>query len=303
LDWSGSIMEDLKSFVWAVVQVISRAKHPNQSHKGLIASSLAFKTILALVPALAILMAILANDAFTQKREQLLDQIVDMMYPVQTQTENSFFDPSEPKNLQELNQVGKQQIRISVRKFAAYSQKAGWFGFIGFLLVLFFLMRDIEHSFNLLWGVQEQRAVFHQMYRHTIFIVGMPILAIVLLTLKSWFSHLDLFRPLTHGWTFSTLIPFLTVWVVCSWMYYLIPNAKVEKGPAILSGLLISFLLDIARWLMNWYSLKIFERSHIYGALWMVPLILLWCYVSWSVVLMGAEISYLAQKHRNRHVI
>jgi len=300
-EWWWGPIEDFRSLGWAIGQVIVKARTPNQVHKRHIAGSLAFKTILALVPALAIVMAILANDAFSQKREQLLDQMVDAIYPVQTQTDKSFFDPDEPRNLKQLNQVGKQEIRISMKKFTTYSSKAGWIGFIGFFVVVFLLMRDIEHSFNFLWGVQQQRPVFAQMLRHTIFFIGLPVLALVLLTLKGWVAHWDLLRPLTHSWIFTTFLPFLMVGAACAWMYALIPNAKVERYSAVLTGLFVSFILEIARWLMNWYTLKIFERSHIYGALWMFPLILLWFYVSWTVVLFGAEVTFFVQKHRAWH--
>ncbi len=288
---------------WAVGQVVSKAVLPSQGHKRLFASSLAFKTILALVPALAILMAVLANDAFSQKREQLLDQIVDVIYPVQTQTDNSIFDPDEPKNLQQLNQIGKQEIRISMKKFEAYSHKVGFLGFIGFFIIVFLLMRDIEHSFNFLWGVQNPRPIIAQMIRHATFFIGLPLLAMLLLTFKGWFMDLNLLRPLIHGWFFATFLPFLAVATACAWMYYLIPNTKVEKRSAFLAGLLISFVLEVARWLMNWYTLKIFERSLVYGALWVIPVILLWFYISWTVVLFGAEITYFVQKHRNRHLV
>jgi YihY family inner membrane protein len=299
--WLRVLIEDFRSIVWAIGQVIAQAKGPNQVNKRHIAGSLAFKTILALVPALAIVMAILANDAFSEKREQMLDQIVDAIYPVQTQTDSTFLDPDEPKNLQQLNKVGKQEIRISMKKFAVYSQKAGLFGFAGFLIVLFLLMRDIEHSFNFLWGLEKQRPLYLQMIRHTIFFIGLPILAFALLTLKGWVSYFDMSRPLIHAWFFSNFLPFLTVAAACAWMYLLLPNTKVDKRSAFLTGLLVSFLLEMARWLMNWYTLKIFERSHIYGALWMFPLILLWFYVSWTIILFGAELTYFVQKHRNHN--
>jgi membrane protein len=112
-----------------------------------------------------------------------------------------------------------------------------------------------------------------------------------------------LVHPLDHEWFYSTFLPFLTVAAACAFMYCLVPNTKVEMRSAILAGLLISFLLAIARWLMNWYTLKIFERNHVYGALWMIPVILLWFYLSWSVVLFGAELTYFIQKHRNRHSV
>src|SRR5665213_172514 len=297
----GQLVEDFRSVGWAVGQVVSLAKNPKYGHKRFFASSLAFKTILALVPALAILMAVLSNDAFSFRRDQILDQIVDSIYPVQTQTDNSFLAPDEPQNLQQLNQIGKEEIRISMKKFAAYSRRAGFFGFIGFLVILFLLMRDIEHSFNFLWGIESPRPILSQIIRHAVFFVSLPIAAIILLTFKGWFLNLGLIRPMIHDWFYSTFLPYLTVATACACMYFLIPNTKVEKRSALLAGLLISFLLEIARWLMNWYTLKIFERNHVYGALWMIPVILLWFYISWSVVLFGAELTFFIQKHRNRH--
>jgi membrane protein len=289
---------DLKAILWATGQVLRKGSRPARGQKRLYASSLAFKTILALVPALAILMAVLSNDAFSQKREQLLDQIVDAIYPVQTQTTHSFLDPAEPQNLRELNQVGKQQIRLSVKKFAFYSQKAGFIGFAGFLAIVLLLMRDVENSFNFLWGVEKPRPILSQMIRHATFFIGLPLLAVFLLTVKGWMGSLSFFHPSFHQWLFGTAIPFGILWAACAWMYVWIPNAKVDPKSAALTGLLVAFLLETARWGMNWYTLKVFERSLVYGALWMVPIILVWFYLSWTVILFGAEVAFFVQQHR-----
>lgn len=292
------IWSDLKAILWANGQVLQKVGRQERGQKRLFASSLAFKTILALVPVLAILMSVLANDAFTQKREQLLDQIVDAIYPVQTQSTNSFLDPSEPQNLQELNRVGKQQIRISVRKFELYSHKVGFIGFLGFLIVVFLLMRDVEHSINYLWEVKKSRPLLAQMLRHATFFIGIPLMGLFLLTLKGWAGSLNLFHPSFHHWLFFTVLPFIVLWAACAWMYVWIPNAKVEQRTAIITGLLAAFLLETARWGMNWYILKVFERTHVYGALWMFPVILIWFYLSWTIILFGAEVAYFVQQHR-----
>lgn len=292
------IWEDLKAIVWASGKVLNNGNQPRRGNKRLYASSLAFKTILALVPALAIIMAVLSNDAFAQKREQLLDQIVDAIYPLQTQSTNSFLDPSEPQNLQQLNQLGKQQIRISMRKFTFFSQKVGFIGFLGFLLIVFLLLRDVEHSFNYLWEVEKPRRLLAQMVRHATFFIGFPLLSVFLLTLKEWAGSLNLFHSSFLHWMFTTGLPFAALWGACTWMYVWIPNAKVEPRSAALTGLVAAFLLQTARWGMNWYSLKVFERSHVYGALWMIPVILVWFYLSWTILLFGAEVTFFVQQRR-----
>ena len=43
-------------------------------------------------------------------------------------------------------------------------------------------------------------------------------------------------------------------------------------------------------------ALKVLERSHVYGALWMVPVILIWFYLCWTVILFGAELAFYLQK-------
>jgi membrane protein len=282
-----------------VGQVLRKSHRLKRGHKRLYASSLAFKTLLALVPALALIMAVLASDAFSQKREQLLDQIVDAIYPVQIRSDNSFLDPDEPKNLQQLNQAGKQQIRISVRKFASHAQKVGIIGFIGFIVVVFLLMRDVEGSFNFLWGVEKARPLFAQMVRHATLFIGLPLLAVLFLVLKGLAGSWNVIHPSFHHWLFVKALPFAVLWAACSWMYLWVPNAKVEKKAAVLTGLLAAFLLESARWGMNWYTLKVLEKSHVYGALWMVPIILIWFYLSWTVILFGAEVAYFIQQYGN----
>lgn len=294
------LWEDLKAIVWAGWKVLGNANRPKRGHKRLYASSLAFKTILALVPALAILMAVLSSDAFAQKRDQLLDQIVDAIYPVQTQSTNSILDPSEPKNLQQLNQLGKQQIRLSMRKFAFFSQKVGFIGFLGFLLIVFLLMRDVEHSFNYLWGVEKPRRLLAQMVRHATFFIGLPVLGVFFLTLKGWAGSLSFLHPSFHHWLFATALPFAVLWAACAWMYVWIPNAKVDTKSAALTGMVAAFLLQTARWGMNWYTLKVFSQSHVYGALWVIPVILIWFYLSWTILLFGAEVTFFVQQHRTR---
>ncbi len=286
---------DLQDLFWAVGQVFRGSRRPTKGHKRLYASSLAFKTLLALVPALALVMVVLANDAFSQKREQVLDQIVDVIYPVQIQTDSSLLDPSEPKNLQQLNQVGKQQIRFSMKKFALHSQKVGLIGFIGFVVVVFLLLRDVEGSFNFLWDVGKPRPLFAQMFRHVVFFMGLPILAVLLLVLKGWVDQWHWISSFVPHWIFSKALPFVFLWAACSWMYLWLPNEKVRRKAALLAGLAAAVLLEVARWGMNWYTLKVLERSHVYGALWVVPVILIWFYLSWTVILFGAEVAKVLQ--------
>lgn len=294
-----SLWTDLKATPWAIRQAFAKGDNQEGGKKPLYASSLAFKTILALVPAMAILLAVLSNDAFQKQRELFLDQMVDAIYPVQTTDTTSFLDPSESQNLQKLNEIGKQQIRFSVKKFAAHSQGTGFFGFVGFLVVVFLLLRDVEHSFNHLWRVHIPRKLGAQWMRHMTFFVGLPFALMILMNLKKWIESFNLLSPELNHWVFITVIPFFMLWAAVGWLYHWIPNIRVGVGAAVWAALVSTVFIGVARWGMNWYTHVVFKYSNIYGALWMFPIILIWFYVSWAVILFGVEVSfYIQQRHQ-----
>ncbi len=266
-----------------------------RAYKRLIASSLAFKSVLALVPVLAILMAVLAGEAFTEKREAILDRIVDVIYPVDNLDNDKTLDPSEKQNLREMNQVGKRQIRRSIKKFAEHSKKVGWTGLLAFAVVVFLLLRDVETSFNFLWGVSRGRPLPSQFVRHTLlFLVG-PLMLISVMTMKDWFHGWGIVKPFWNGWFLSVGVPFVFLWAGCAAMYAWIPNAKVGRKAALSAGFLAAFLLEVGRRGMNYYTVHVMDHSKAYGALWTFPVILLWLYVSWTLILFGAEVSFYLQ--------
>ncbi len=125
------------------IQLNQARKRFMTGRKRLYAGSLAYKTVLAVVPALAILMAVLAADAFTQKREQILDGFVDVIYPVEGPVGGSFLNPGEKEGIQRLNRTGKDQIHKAVRGFARHAGKVGLVGTLVFFGVLFFFVRDV----------------------------------------------------------------------------------------------------------------------------------------------------------------
>jgi membrane protein len=168
-------------------------------------------------------------------------------------------------------------------------------GLIVFFLVILFLMRDIEQSFNFLWGVQTSRSFWVQAFRHGILVIGAPILAILVLNLNHWVRNNHLMHPLLHQWIFAVALPFVFLWLVCAWLYHWIPNALVYWNAAFSGGFTAALCLEVGRRVMTWYAVNLVGQSHLYGALWVFPIILLWFYVSWVIILFGAEVSYVVQ--------
>ncbi len=284
-----------RMLVSAVKKALTVNKNRPQGHKRLYASSMAYKTILALVPALAIAMAILSGPAFTEKREVILDKIVDLIYPVENLDHDPTLDDLERSKMQELNQGGKQEIMSSMNRFASHARGVGITGLAAFAVVVFLLLRDVEHSFNYLWGIQKGRRISVQVLRHLGFLVAAPLLAVIWLYFKGWVLSWPIMRPFLDLSLVSVIFPFMGLWLSCALMYALVPNTKVHLRGAVWAGLLASLALEIAREGMNYYTVHVLAHSHVYGALWVFPVILIWFYVSWTIILFGAEVAYYLQ--------
>jgi membrane protein len=117
----------------------------------------------------------------------------------------------------------------------------------------------------------------------------------LVLNLNQWARTNHLLRPLAHHWIFTVALPFILLWLVCAWIYDWVPNVKVQWTAALSGGLAAALLLEIGRHGLTWYAVNVVGRSHIYGALWVFPVVLLWFYVSWLIILFGAEVSFVVQ--------
>ncbi len=240
-------------------------------------------------------MAVLAGEAFSEKREAILDRIVDVIYPVESLDNDPTLDPTEKQNLKEMNQGGKRQIRRSMQKFAEHSKKVGWTGLMAFAVVVFLLLKDVESSFNFLWGVNRGRPLPSQLLRHTLLFLLTPLTLILALKMKDWIHGWGIVKPFWNGWFLSAAVPFFFLWAGCAAMYAWIPNAKVGRKAALSAGFLTAFLLEAGRRGMNYYTIHVVEHSKVYGALWTFPVILIWLYVSWTLILFGAEVAFYIQ--------
>jgi membrane protein len=279
----------------AIKKTFMPNKDRPQAHKRLYASSMAFKTILALVPALAIGMAILSGPKFIEQRAVILGKIVDIIYPVEDLDHDPTLNAQERAKMQELNQTGKQEIMTSMDKFASHARRVGFTGLAAFAVVVFLLLRDVENSFNYLWGIPRGRKIRAQLFRHLGLLVAAPLMAVVWLSLKAWIQSWSILRPILGLPLVPAIYSFMALWVFCSLMFYLVPNTKVFLRGAAWAGFLSALALEIAREVMNYYTVHVLEHSHVYGALWVFPVILIWFYVSWTIILFGAELAYFLQ--------
>jgi len=251
------------------------------------ASALTFYSLMAIIPVVAIAFGIAKGFGLDQVLRQL---IVD-----------EFESQQEVLNWLLTNAT-----------HALEETKGGIIAGIG-IIILFWsvmsLLKDIELSFNHIWHIQSSRPFFRKFTDYLTIMIIAPILIILSSSMTVFISTklsdfmesapiLDFFKPLiSFLFKFG---PYFLTWIVLTILLIVMPNTKVKFKPALISGIIAGTFLQLLQWLYIDVQYGITKLSTIYGSFAAVPLFIIWVQSSWTIVLLGAELSY-AYQNVTRH--
>ncbi len=180
----------------------------------------------------------------------------------------------------------------------------GWVGIFALLFTVYALLVSIEKTFNAIWKTAGNRTLGRKLVDYLALLVLLPltvnfgVAAMAALKSPRLLAHIQQALPWLGPLALS-LLPAVMMVGTFSLLYSFLPNTKVEKGVALIGGVvggLVWFLLQ-----MVYFKLQIVvvRYNAIYGSFAALPLFLLWVYLSWVVFLLGAEVSFATQiRHR-----
>ncbi|MFH0909519.1 MAG: YhjD/YihY/BrkB family envelope integrity protein [bacterium] len=240
------------------------------------ASALTFVTLMSLVPLLAVGFALLKGFGFGQEQINTLLQWKGAM-PEEFQ---SFLDSV-------LNIV-------NTTNFAAL----GWagLGFVIFTAVI--MLASMEVSFNRIWGVTQMRNPIRQAANYISVIVLVPLLIGAASAVEASLKGMVPILPESISFVVKNLLrltSFFMTWLAFLFLYSLLPNTRVRAAPAIVASLVGGTLWII--WQKAYISLQmgVGRYNAIYGTFASVPIFLAWLYISWVIILLGAELAFALQ--------
>lgn len=246
------------------------------------ASALTFYSLLSVIPVAAIAFAISKGFGLDQKLQQLL---IDKFQ-------------SEQEVLKWLLQNASNAIEKT---------KGGYIAGIG-VIILFWsvmsLLNHIESSFNHIWQIRSARPWYRKFTDYLTIMLIAPVFIILSSSSTVFISNglndfmikapiLDFFKPVI-SFLFQ-LAPYFLNWITLTILFIIMPNAKVKFVPALIGGIIGGTILQVIQWLYIDLQFGITKLSYIYGSFAAVPLFIVWLQSSWSVVLLGAEISFANQ--------
>ena len=287
------------------------------------ASALAYATLLALIPMLAVVMSI--TSSFLKKEgeagiEKFIIKLVDSVTPPATINTNAVESASGTAVQKSTNSNDSETAEVLASQKAAATQKAvagninefiqntqsGALGVTGSVLLIFAaisMLSRIEATFNDIWGVARGRSWFMRIVLYWGVLSLAPILLVVALGLatgphlegtKRWVSTL----PVIGGFLFHfgfQLLPVLVLCLTFGTFYMLMPNTRVDWRAALAGGLVGAILFHLNNMFSVLYVSRVVSNSKIYGSLGLVPVFMIGLYFSWLILLFGAQVAYAYQ--------
>jgi membrane protein len=187
-----------------------------------------------------------------------------------------------------------RQVLSYLTQFSLKASRLGTAGLVAVLLSAVFLMVTIERTLGQIWRLQRQRPLPQRVLLYWSAITLGPLLLGSSLAATSFVvtASRDVVNvlPGSTRWLLDGF-EFLMLTACVSGLYFYVPYTRVRWRHAITAGFLVAGSLEVAKKLMAFYLLQVPTYSLVYGAFAAVPILLVWIYVTWLLVLLGAVLA------------
>ncbi|MCF7764249.1 MAG: YihY family inner membrane protein [Verrucomicrobia bacterium] len=205
--------------------------------------------------------------------------------------------------------VGKLQDYVNNVVDYIDEVKSGTLGVTAVMMLVFIaisLLSTIEATFNDIWAVPRGRTWMGRIMAYWAGLTLGPLLLLTALGLTSagqfevvreWLQKVEIIGMLV----FRFIIPGCILSIAFSALYLLLPNIKVDWRAAMVGGTVAGCLLQLNSLCSVVYGSRAVTYSKIYGSLAVVPLFLVGLYLSWTIILLGAQVAYVVQFRNDRY--
>ncbi|MFW5711745.1 MAG: YihY family inner membrane protein [Spirochaetia bacterium] len=243
------------------------------------AGSLAFSTLLALVPLTAFVFSLLTGfGAFEAARSQLQDFLFRFLIPTRTD----------------------EALRY-IEQFIENSRALGVVGLLIFALTSLFLLNGISNNINAVWASTSRIGFIRK------FMMYLAVIVIGTLLVGASFTFSITLHNFATGYpevsallqilikAAPTLFIFIAIWL----MVFAVPSAKVSLSSSLIGAAAGTLLWEVARFLFIDGTNYVIRISIIYGSLAAIPIFLIWLSLNWLIIFIAAEITYVHQHREN----
>ena len=262
-----------RGFVTLVASRFLRHKGPQN------AAALTFTSLLSLVPLMTVTLAIFS--AFP---------VADRVYEI---VQNFVFENFVP--------TSSEMLQQHLSEFISKASRLTGPGTAFLLVVALMMMHNIDGALNAIWEVKARRSFASKFLIYWAVLSVGPVLIGVSVLVTSYLISLPILSEAASTGTGRRLLgltPVVASAVAFAMMYLVVPHRRVRIGHAVIGGVFAAVLFEVAKHGFGFYITQFPTYEAIYGALASIPIFLVWLYLSWVVVLLGAEVTHCLSIYR-----
>lgn len=238
-----------------------------------LSASLAFTTLLSLVPLVAVVLGVMSLfPVFYEMVEQLDHFVVRSLLP-------------------------ERSAELIIGHILEFSRKATNFtlaGLVALVATILFLLLSVERAFNHVWFAQDDRSWWRRLRLSVVVLVLWPIVVtcVILAIYRAVTTSLGMID--NSEWLHDGLLKVAGMGVAAIFfagLYYAVPNARVRWRDAAWAGIFSATGFALMQKGFEFYLAYFPSMTLVYGAFATVPIFLMWMYLSWAVVLLGALVA------------
>jgi membrane protein len=235
----------------------------------LVANGLAFKTIFAIIPVIAIVFGIFTMfDQFSAAREAFIELIYKFIVP--------------------------ESVDIVIIWLDQFLSKTGTISIIGVIFFIYLsldLFISLDNQVDRIWDTKQKRPIIQKILTYWALLTGMPVVMV------GYFYYSGLFRSFLVSFAQITyldeilysLFAFIILEAFIFLIYFIIPNTKVHFIKAIIISSGVSFAWILLRFVFTYYTGLVINNWRIYGSVAAIIFFMIWVSINWLILLLGIE--------------
>lgn len=251
------------------------------------AKSLTYTSLFAVVPLLTLLVAMLsAFPSFQVYTSQIQDMVFTRLLP-----------------------SSSSQLEEYLDRFTGQARNLTWVGGLILLATSYLMLVNIERVFNSIWGVGETRKGLSSFLLYWSVLSLGPILLGVGIGISSYITSLSLFEALTEvsgsvgvNNLLLRIFPLVFTSLGFTLLYVAVPNCGVSLKHGLVGGVVVALTFTLVKKIFTWF-ISVASFQFIYGAFAAIPIFLLWIYICWTVILVGANLVRAIPLFQTEHYI
>jgi membrane protein len=255
----------------ALSSCVTAAKVLYQSDFSYRASSLAFSTLLSLVPIVSVFVFVMTQVSIFSALNQLAkDYVLENFVPASSEVILTY-----------LNQFTLQASQLPI------------FSLIFLFITSIFLIITVDEALNAVWQKKRRPDFFH-LFIYPLIVLLIPIFIVISALLSSFLFLVFSYFPEIKILTFT--IPLALNTLMLSILYTLTANSRLRWDALLLGSFIGALLLELSKTGFAVYVNQFSNYDAIYGALATIPILLIWLYIFWLIVIYGAFIVKIQAK-------